>query len=112
MFPREDLQHCQMEIPPRLSLLKLLARSQEVIEQLENFNTHGQGLILKGIGSLLGSAIHSLASGGLIIIKAIGEGLRDTFHGVGDLDEKVEGSIADTTSNEIGADTSGISRQK
>ena len=30
------LQHCQMELPPRLSLLKMLARSQEVIEQLES----------------------------------------------------------------------------
>merc|ERR1712175_60435 len=54
-------------------------------------------------GSLLGSAIHSLANGGSLIIKTIGEGLRDTFHGVGDLAEKVVGSIANATSNVIGA---------
>merc|ERR1712081_129756 len=53
--------------------------------------------------------IHSLASGGSLIIKTIGEGLRDTFHGVMDLDEKVVGSIANATSNVIGASASGAS---
>ena len=52
------LKHYQMELPPRLSLLKLLAKSREVIEQLENFKAHSQGSVLKGIGSLLRSAIH------------------------------------------------------
>ena len=84
-----------MELPRRLSLLKLLARRQEVIAQLKNFNTHGQGSVLKGSGSLLGSAIHPLA-------WAISEGLRDTFHGVKDLDEKVLDSIANAMSNIIG----------
>ena len=44
-----------------------------------------------------------------MIIKTIGKGLRDTFHGVGDLDEKVVGSIANATSNVIGAGASGAS---
>ena len=29
------LQHYEMELPPRMSLLNLLAKSQEVIEQLQ-----------------------------------------------------------------------------
>ena len=65
------LQHYESEIPSRISLLKLLARNQEVIEQLEEFRVHGHGSVLHGIGSLLGSAIHSLASGGSLIIKTI-----------------------------------------
>ena len=103
------LQHYESEMPSRMSLLRLLARNQEVMKQLEDFRVHGHGSVLHGIGSLLGSAIHSLASGGSLIIKTIGEGLRDTFHGVGDLDEKVVGSIANATSNVIGASASGAS---
>ena len=103
------LQHYESEMPSRISLLRLLARNQEVMKQLEEFRVHGQGSVLHGIGSLLGSAIHSLASGGSLIIKTIGEGLCDTFHGVGDLDEKVVGSIANATSNVIGAGASGAS---
>ena len=57
------LEHYEQELPSRISLLKLLARSQEVIEQLEQFRVHGHGSVLQGIGSLLGSATHSLASG-------------------------------------------------
>ena len=35
------LQHYESEMPSRISLLKLLARNQEVIEQLEEFRVHG-----------------------------------------------------------------------
>ena len=66
--------------------------------------------MLKGIRSLLSSAIHSLTSGVSMIIKAIGTVLRDTFHRVGDLDEKVVGSIASATSSVIGAGASGVSK--
>merc|ERR1712121_232066 len=65
---------------------------------------------LAGIGSLLGQTIHSLASGGSQIIKALGAGIRDTFHGVGDLDEAVVGSISNATATVITAGTSGISK--
>ena len=62
--------------------------------------------MLAGIGSLLGGAIHSLASGRSMVIKTIGEGIRDIFHGVGDLDEKVVGSISNATSTVISAGAS------
>merc|ERR1712121_364816 len=65
---------------------------------------------LAGIGSLLGQTIHSLASGGSQIIKALGAGIRDTFHGVGDLDEAVVGSISNATATVITAGTSGVSK--
>ena len=81
-----------------------------MIEQLENLKMQGQGSVLKGIGWLLGSAIYSLASGKSMIIHAIGVGLRDTFHGVGDLDKKVVGSIANPTSSVIRASASGVSQ--
>ena len=66
--------------------------------------------MLAGIGSLLGGAIHSLASGSSMIVKTIGEGIRDMFHRVGDLDEKVVGSISNATSTVISAGASGISQ--
>ena len=66
--------------------------------------------MIAGIGSLLGGAIHSLASGSSMIIKTIGEGIRDIFHGVGDLDEKVVGSISNATSTVISAGATGISQ--
>ena len=44
-------------------------------------------ITLAGIGSLLRQTITSLASGSSQIIRALGAGIRDTFHGVGDLDE-------------------------
>merc|ERR1712002_541712 len=70
----------------------------------------GHGSILVGIGSLLGQTIHALASGGSQIIKALGAGIRDTFHGVGDLDEAVVGSISNATATVITAGASGISK--
>ena len=45
-----------------------------------------------------------------MIIKTIGEGIRDIFHGVGDLDEKVVGSISNATSTVISAGATGVSQ--
>ena len=67
-------------------------------------------ITLAGIGSLLGQTITSLASGSSQIIRALGAGIRDTFHGVGDLDESVVGSISNATANVITAGTTGISK--
>ena len=105
-----SLRHYNEEPPSRNSLLFMLARSKEVLEQLEHFRSHGGGSVLAGIGSLLGGAIHSLASGSSMIIKTIGEGIRDIFHGVGDLDEKVVGSISNATSTVISTGATGISQ--
>ena len=67
-------------------------------------------MALAGIGSLLGQTITSLASGSSQIIRALGAGIRDTFHGVGDLYESVIGSISNATANVITAGTTGISK--
>ena len=58
----------------------------------------------------MGQTITSLASGSSQIIRALGAGIRDTFHGVGDLDESVVGSISNATANVITAGTTGISK--
>ena len=54
-----------------------------------------------GIGKALGSAIQSASSRGSPIIGAIGGGIRDVLDGVGDLDEKVVGSLGDAASKVI-----------
>ena len=107
---QSHLIHYETPFPQRLSMLSMLGRSKDVLDQLHTFNTAGHGSILAGIGSLLGQTIHSLASGGSQIIKALGAGIRDTFHGVGDLDEAVVGSISNATATVITAGTSGISK--
>ena len=107
---QSHLTHYEKPFPERLSMLGMLGRSTEVFDQLHTFQSAGQGSILAGIGSLLGQTIHSLASGGSQIIKALGAGIRDTFHGVGDLDEAVVGSISNATATVITAGTSGVSK--
>ena len=58
----------------------------------------------------MGQAITLLASGSSQIIRALGAGIRDTFHGVGDLDESIVGSISNATANVITAGTTGIAK--
>ena len=50
-----------------------------------------------GIGRTLGATLESVAQGGSSIIKAIGGAIHDPLNGVGDLDEKVVGSIREAT---------------
>ena len=84
--------------------------SQHVFDQLHAFQTTRNGSILADIGSLLGQAIHSVASGGSQITKALGAGIRDIFHGVFHLNETVVGSISNATATVITAGASGISK--
>ena len=104
------LLHYQSPLPQRLSMLYMLHRSRDIFDQLNSFKETGGGSVLAGIGSLLGQTISSLASGSSQIIRALGAGIRDTFHGVGDLDESVVGSISNATANVITAGTTGISK--
>ena len=105
-----QLLHYQSPLPQRLSMLYMLHRSRDIFDQLNSFKETGGGSILAGIGSLLGQTISSLASGGSQIIRALGAGIRDTFHGVGDLDESVVGLISNATANVITAGTTGVSK--
>ena len=50
-----------------------------------------------GIPRALGATLQSAAQGGSSIIKAIGRAIHDALNGVGDLDEKVVGSLGEAT---------------
>ena len=56
---------------------------------------------LLGIGRALGATLESVAQDGSSIIKAIGGDIHDAFNDVGDLDEKVVGSLREATSKVI-----------
>ena len=56
---------------------------------------------LLGIGRVLGATLELVAQGGSSITKAIVRAIHDTLNGVGDVDEKVMGSLGDTASKVI-----------
>ena len=66
-------------------------------------------LIMAGIGALLGQTITSLAASSSQIISALGTGMKDTFHGIRDLDGSTWRTISNATLNIITAGTTGIS---
>ena len=95
------LLHYNNKVPRRLSLLALLTRNKDNLEDLTNYRNKGKGDIISGIGKILGSTISALAKGGSQIIRSLGKGIHDTLDGVGDLDTAVVGSIGNATTNVI-----------
>jgi hypothetical protein len=88
------------------SLLDVLARSQDTLEQLENIRaTDDDNNIALGIGKIIGSTLSGISSGGSHIIRAVGDALHGGLSGLGDLDEKVVTSLGAATGNII--DSSG-----
>ena len=104
------LLHYDNKNPTRLSLLALLARNKDNLEDLTNYRTEGKGDIISGIGKFLGTTISALAKGGSLIIRSLGQGIHDTLDGVGDLDKAVVGSIGNATTNVIRSTSSGIAK--
>ena len=62
---------------------------------------NGYGDTLLGICRALGATLESVAHWGISIIKAIGRAIHDTLNRVGDLDEKVMGSLREAASKVI-----------
>ena len=105
-----QLLHYDEKTPSRLSLLALLSRNKDNLEDLGQFRSEGNGDIISGIGKILGTTISAVAKGGSEIIRSIGAGIRDTLAGVGDLDEKVVGSIGNATANVITTTSTALTR--
>ena len=61
----------------------------------------GYGDTLLGICRARGATLESEAQGGISIIKTIGGAIHDTLNSVGDLDEKVMGSLREAASKVI-----------
>ena len=70
------------------SLLDVLARAQETLEQLENIRAADEDNVALGIGKIIGITLSGLSSGGSHIIKAVGTALHGGLTGLGNLDEK------------------------
>ena len=86
------------------SLLDVLARSQETLEQLENIRESDEhNSIALGIGKIIGSTLSGISSDGSHIIKAVGHALHGRLTGLGNLDEKVITSIGKASGNIIGS---------
>lgn len=81
------------------SLLDVLARSQETLEQLENIRTNDDN------GNIIGSTLSGISSGGSHIIKAVGSALHGGLTGLADLNQKVVTSFGKATGKII--DSSG-----
>ncbi len=88
------------------SLLEVLVRSQETLEQLESIRAADEdNNVALGIGKIIGSTLSGISSGGSHIIKALGSALHGGLSGLGDLDSKVITSLGKATGNII--DSSG-----
>ena len=88
------------------SLLDVLARTQETLEQLENIRAADEdNNVAQGIGKIIGITLSGLPSGGSHIIKAVGTALYGGLTGLGNLVEKVVTSLGKVTGNII--DSSG-----
>ena len=104
------LLHYDDKTPSRTSLLTLLARNKNNLEDLDTFRMTGEGDIVSGIGKILGDTISSLAKGGSQIIRSLGKGIKDTLNGLGSLDESVVGSIGNATAKIFTTSTLGLAK--
>ena len=83
-------------------MLQIFSNIHDAMQELKDLRiNNGDGNALLGIGRALGATLQSAAHGGSSIIKAIGRAIHDTLNGVGDLDEKVVGSLGEAASKVI-----------
>ena len=100
-----------------LGIFSDIYNSMQELKDLQMDN--GDGDTLLGAGRALVSTLESVAQEGSSIIKAIGGAIHHTLNGMGDLDEKVVGSLGEAASKVIQStghavmnSTTGISRTK
>ena len=79
------------------SLLDILARSRDTLDELQTLQTDSSDGIALDIGRVIGSTLAGVSSGGSKIIKALGHALHDGLSGFGDLDSKVIHAIGDAS---------------
>ena len=83
-------------------MLEILSDVHDAIQELKDLQMdHGDGDTLLGIVRALGATLESVAQGGSSISKTIGGAIHDTLNDVGDLDEKVVGSLREAASKMI-----------
>ena len=83
------LLHYVDEPLDEFSLLDILARSQDTLDQLQAIQSASSDSIALDIERIIGSTLAGIDSGGSHIVKALGSALHDGLSGFGDLDSKV-----------------------
>ena len=83
------LLHYVDEPLDEFSLLDILARSQDTLDELQAIQSASSDSIALDIGRVIGSTFTGIGSGGSHIVKALGSALHDGLSGFGDLDSKV-----------------------
>ena len=83
------LLHYVDEPLDEFSLLDILARSQDTLDELQAIQSDSSDSIALDIGRVIGSTLAGIGSGGSHIVKALGSALHDGLSGFGDLDSKV-----------------------
>ena len=83
-------------------MLEIFSNVHDAMQVLKDIQMdNGDGDMLLGIGRALGATWQSVPQGGSSIIKTIGGAIHDTLNCVGDLDEKVVGSLREAASKVI-----------
>ena len=83
-------------------MLEIFLNNHDAMQELKDLQLdNGDGNTLLRIGRALGATLQSAAQGGSSIIKAVGGAIHDTLNSVGDLDEKVVGSLGEAASKVI-----------
>ena len=83
------LLHNVDEPSDEFSLLDILARSQDILDELQAIQCYSSDSIALDIGRVIGSTLAGIGSGGSHIVKALGSALHDGLSSFGDLDSKV-----------------------
>ena len=84
------------------TMLEIFSDVHDAVQELKDLKMdHGDCDSLLDIGKALGATLEPVAEGGSSVIKVIGGAIRDTWNGVGYLDEKVVGSLGEAASKVI-----------
>ena len=95
------LTHFPDKLEP-YTVLEIFSNIHDTMQELRDLQMDNEDDdTLLGTGRALGATLQSAAQGGSSIIKAIGRAMHDTLNGVGDLDEKVVGSLREAASKVI-----------
>ena len=95
------LTHFPDKLEP-YTVLEIFSNIHDTMQELRDLQMDNEDdNTLLGTGRALGATLQSAAQGGSSIIKAIDGAMHDTLNGVGDLDEKVVGSLQEGASKVI-----------
>ena len=75
----------------------LVSANHQSLQEISQITDVGQCSFLQGLGSLFGITIRSSAQGGKTFIKAVGNGLKHCFEGIGTFSHDLTTGVGNTT---------------